>query len=89
MVITETATMIGYTKSSSTFNDTPKAAIIKANSPICAKLKPDCIDVLSGCPDNRTPNEEKKAFPTIVTNVIKITGNHIVHQQAVSIVEHQ
>ena len=67
--------MIGYTKSSSTFNDTPKAAIIKANSPICAKLKPDCIDVLSGCPDNKTPNEEKKAFPTIVTNVIRITGH--------------
>ncbi len=48
--------------------------MIKANSPICAKLKPDCMEVFNGCPESSTPNDEKNAFPKMVTTVISITG---------------
>ena len=31
-----------------TFKESPKPAIMNANSPICAKENPDCIAILSG-----------------------------------------
>ena len=48
---------------------------MKANSPICARLNPDLMEVFNVCPDNKTPNVEKKAFPMIVTSVIMATGH--------------
>ena len=59
MVITDTATMIGEINGSSTLSETPSPAIMKANSPICARLNPDLMEVFSGSPDKSTPNEEK------------------------------
>ena len=65
MVITETATTIGYRKSLVTCKDTPNEAIINANSPICVKLKPHCIAVFKGFPERITPNVPKIACPII------------------------
>ena len=49
-------------------------AIMKANSPICARLNPDLMEVFSGSPDKSTPNEEKMALPIMVTSVMMMTG---------------
>ena len=43
-----------------TFKESPKPAIMNANSPICAKENPDCIAILSGFPDNKIPKLAKK-----------------------------
>ena len=40
MVMTDTATMIGEINGSSTLSETPSPAMMKANSPICARLNP-------------------------------------------------
>ena len=49
--MTDTATTIGYKKWLVTCSDTPSEAIIKANSPICVRLKPHCIAVFNGLPE--------------------------------------
>ena len=54
--------MIGEINGSSTLSETPSPAIMKANSPICARLNPDLMEVFSGSPDKSTPNEEKMAL---------------------------
>ena len=54
--------MIGEINGSSTLSETPSPAIMKANSPICARLNPDLMEVFSGSPDKSTPNEEKNGF---------------------------
>ena len=72
MVITDTATMIGEINGSSTLSETPSPAIMKANSPICARLNPDLMEVFSGSPDKSTPNEEKMALPIMVTSILPI-----------------
>ena len=74
VVITDTATIIGEINGSSTLRETPKPAMIKANSPICAKPNPDLMEIFSDSPDKRTPNEENMALPIMVTSVIIITG---------------
>ena len=74
MVITDTATIIGEINGSSTLSETPSPAMMKANSPICARLNPDLIEVFRGSPDKSTPNEEKMALPRMVTRVMMITG---------------
>ena len=74
MVITETATTIGYKKSLVTCRDTPKEAIINANSPIWVKLKPHCIAVFNGLPERITPNVPNVACPKITAIVITIIG---------------
>ena len=66
--------MIGEINGSSTLSETPSPAMMKANSPICARLNPDLIEVFSGSPDKSTPNEEKMALPIMVTRVMMITG---------------
>src|SRR3970040_957422 len=55
VVTAETATTIGYKKSLVTFNDIPKVAIIKENSPICAKVIPIWMDCFKGCPEISEP----------------------------------
>lgn len=74
VVITDTATIIGEINGSSTLSETPNPAMMKANSPICAKLNPDLTEIFSGSPDNNTPNDEKMALPIIVTSVMMMTG---------------
>ena len=66
--------MIGEINGSSTLSETPSPAIMKANSPICARLNPDLMEVFSGSPDKSTPNEEKMALPIMVTSVMMMTG---------------
>ena len=44
VVITDTATMIGYTLGLNTPNDIPSEAIMKANSPTCAREKAPYTD---------------------------------------------
>ena len=44
--MTETDTITGYKNGSITLKLNPKDAMIKENSPIWQKQKPDCIDVL-------------------------------------------
>ena len=73
-MITETATTIGYRKSLVTCSDKPREAIIKANSPICVRLKPHCMAVFKGCPANITPIVPKKACPRITANVMTMIG---------------
>ena len=53
-----------------TFIDTPTDAMIKANSPICARLIPDCTAIFKFCPDNKTPIPEKIGLNTNTTNVM-------------------
>ena len=48
--------------------------MIKANSPICVKLNPHCIAVLSGCPASNTPNVPNNDCPTITANVMTTIG---------------
>lgn len=62
------------TNGSSTLSEAPNPAIIKANSPIWARLNPDLTETFSGSPDSKTPNEEKIDLPTRVTNVMITTG---------------
>lgn len=66
--------MIGEINGSSTLSETPSPAIMKANSPICARLNPDLMEVFSGSPDKSTPNEEKMVLPIMVTSVMMMTG---------------
>ena len=66
--------MIGEINGSSTLSETPSPAIMKANSPICARLNPDLMEVFSGSPDKSTPNEEKMALPIMVTSVMMMTS---------------
>ena len=42
--------------------------MIKANSPICEKLKPDCIEILSDWPEASIPTVPKNTCPTITTS---------------------
>ena len=72
--MTETATTIGYRKSLVTCKETPKEAIINANSPICVKLKPHCIAVFNGFPESMTPKVPKTDCPKITAKVITIIG---------------
>ena len=67
VVITDTATTIGYTLLSRTPNDIPIEAMIKANSPICVRLNPDCMAIRNGCPVMSMPAVPKIIMPTITT----------------------
>ena len=59
--------------------------MIKANSPICASEKPDCIAILSGWPDRSTPKPAKSICPIITTNVRIRIGVLYCHSKAGSI----
>ena len=72
--MTDTATTIGYKKWLVTCSDTPSEAIIKANSPICVRLKPHCIAVFSGCPASSTPSVPKRDCPRMTARVITTIG---------------
>ena len=72
--MTDTATTIGYKKWLVTCSDTPSEAIIKANSPICVRLKPHCMAVFSGCPASSTPSVPKRDCPRITAKVITTIG---------------
>ena len=72
--MTDTATTIGYKKWLVTCSDTPSEAMIKANSPICVKLKPHCMAVFSGCPASSTPSVPKRDCPRITAKVITTIG---------------
>ena len=85
VVITDTATTIGYRKWSVTLSDRPNDAMMNANSPICASEKPDCMATFNGCPDSRMPKDENSICPTITTSVIKRMGNLYSHNKAGSI----
>jgi hypothetical protein len=69
----DTATITGYRKLLVTFMDIPKVAIIKENSPICAKLIPVCMDCFKGCPEIKAPIVELMDCPKMVIKV-KIQG---------------
>src|SRR5688572_2063015 len=75
VVITETATAIGYKCGLITPNESPNDAIINENSPICDKLIPVCIDDLSGCPAIITPTVTKNGLANNNTSVASNTGN--------------
>ena len=72
VVITDTATTMGYRKLLVTCRLTPSDAMMKANSPICVKLKPLCMAILSGWPDSNTPKVPNMVCPkiTAMTNAI-------------------
>ena len=72
--------MIGEINGSSTLSETPSPAIMKANSPICARLNPDLMEVFSGSPDKSTPNEEKMALPIMVTSVMMMIVPGVFYQ---------
>ena len=42
--------------------------MIKANSPIWEKLNPDCIEILSDCPEASIPTVPKNTCPTMTTS---------------------
>ena len=73
--------MIGEINGSSTLSETPSPAIMKANSPICARLNPDLMEVFSGSPDKSTPNEEKMALPIMVSSASLVSAriDHMIH----------
>ena len=48
--------------------------MMKANSPICVKLKPHCMAVFSGWPAKTTPSVPKVACPTMTANVMITMG---------------
>ena len=74
VVITETATTIGYMYSSIIPRLIPNEAIIKANSPICASANP--LDTAFGrlCPERSIPMLLNTSFPTSVTRIITTIG---------------
>ena len=72
--MTETATTIGYKKSLVTCNETPRDAMINANSPICVRLNPHCIAVFKGLPESITPKVPKIDCPKMTAKVITIIG---------------
>ena len=74
VVITDTATMIGYKKSLVTPRLLPMLAMMKENSPICTKLKPQCMAVFRLLPAANTPQMEKNICPKIVTSTRTMTG---------------
>ena len=53
----------------------PKEAIMKENSPICARLKPHKIEVCRFCPESSTPPAEKISLPAMVTIISTIMGS--------------
>ena len=67
VVITLTVTMMGYTLSSSTPSVVPSVAMINENSPICVRLKPLSIAILSGWPVASMPVVPNTIIPTITT----------------------
>jgi hypothetical protein len=75
VVIADTATITGYRKLLVTFMDIPKVAIMKENSPICAKLIPVCMDCFKGCPEIKAPIVELMDCPKMVIKVKISTGN--------------
>ena len=75
IVMTETATTIGYRKLPVTPRDTPRVAMMKANSPICVSEKPHCIAVFSGCPDRSTPVVAKSSWPRMTVRVMTTMGS--------------
>ncbi|EJX00696.1 hypothetical protein EVA_11198 [gut metagenome] len=52
----------------------PSPAIMKANSPIWASEKPDCMAIFNGWPDSNTPKLAKHICPIITANVIIAIG---------------
>ena len=66
--------MIGYSVSVITPRLTPKVAMIKENSPICARLNPDCIATFKLSPEAMTPNVAKIIRPISTTKVRIITS---------------
>ena len=72
--MTDTATTIGYKKSLVTLSDTPSEAMMKANSPICVRLKPHCMAIFNGCPESNTPKVPKTACPTMTASVMTRIG---------------
>ena len=62
-----------------TFNETPRAAIIKANSPIWARLKPTCREVFKSSPAISTLKVEISAF---TTNTMMVSANTVVQCSA-------
>jgi hypothetical protein len=64
----------GYRKLLVTFMDIPKVAIMKENSPICAKLIPVCMDCFKG-PEIKAPIVELMDCPKMVIKVKISTGN--------------
>ena len=75
VVITDTATIIGYKKLLITPRLMPREAIIKENSPICARLKPQCTEVLRLWPEASTPPVEKISLPIIVATTSTKIGS--------------
>ena len=59
--------------------------MIKANSPICASEKPECIAILTGCPDSNTPKLANNICPTMTTKVRIRIGILYSHSNAGSI----
>ena len=75
IVMTDTATTIGYRKLPVTPRETPRVAMMKANSPICVSEKPHCIAVFSDCPDRSTPVVAKNSWPIMTVRVITTIGS--------------
>ena len=75
MVMTDTATTIGYRKLLVTPRDTPRVAMMKANSPICVNEKPHCIAVFSDCPERSTPVVANSSWPSMTVRVMTTMGS--------------
>ena len=77
MVMTDTATAMGYMKPSRIPRLTPRDAMMKENSPICAKLKPPSTEFFRFCPDISIPMVPKIGCPMTVTkNIIRIGSQY-------------
>lgn len=74
VVITETATIIGYTLGLKTSKLIPRAAIMNANSPTCARENAPETDVFNGCPEAMKPKHEKMTLPIITIKVMTRIG---------------
>ena len=67
VVMTDTATTMGYSVFSSTPRLMPRVAMIKANSPICVSEKPDWMATLRVCPVTSIPKVPDMIMPAMTT----------------------
>ena len=74
VVAADTKTTIGYSESPVTPRLMPRDAMIKANSPIWARVKPHFRAFSRVWPDRSMPRLENPNCPTIATRAITMTG---------------
>jgi len=75
VVIADTATPIGYRKSLVTFSVRPREAMMKENSPICAKPMPVRKALRVSCPPTNVPNVQVTTFPATTAMVMTTMGS--------------